>query len=87
MPERKKIEIIHTRNLKQTLSHGLVLKKVHRIIRFNQKAVSEPKTLMNDFITIMYLGLLILEISKIVMYKFWYDYMEPKYGEKANHVT
>ena len=25
----------------------------------------------------------ILEISKIVMYKFWYDYMRPKCGEKA----
>ena len=30
------------------------------------------------------LGLSILEISKIVMYKFWYDYVEPKYGVKAN---
>ena len=30
-----------------------------------------------------YLGLSLLEISKIVMYKFWYDYVKPKYGEKA----
>ena len=29
------------------------------------------------------LGLSILEISKLVMYEFWYDYMKPKYGEKA----
>ena len=28
----------------------------------------------------IYLGLPILEISKILMYKFWYDYMKPKYG-------
>ena len=28
----------------------------------------------------IYLGLSILDISKILMYKFWYDYMEPKYG-------
>ena len=27
----------------------------------------------------MYLGLSILDISKILMYKFWYDYMKPKY--------
>ena len=27
-----------------------------------------------------YLGLSILEISKILMYEFWYDYMKPKYG-------
>ena len=28
-------------------------------------------------------GLLILEISKIVMCEFWYDYVKPKYKEKA----
>ena len=28
----------------------------------------------------IYLGLLILDISKILMYKFWYDYMKRKYG-------
>ena len=31
----------------------------------------------------VYLGLSILEISKIVMYELWYDYLKPKYGEKA----
>ena len=30
----------------------------------------------------VYLGLLILELSKILMYEFWYDYAIPKYGEK-----
>ena len=29
----------------------------------------------------VYLDLSILEISKTLMYKFWYDYMKPKYGE------
>ena len=28
----------------------------------------------------IYLGLSILEVSKILMYEFWYDYMKPKYG-------
>ena len=28
----------------------------------------------------LYLGLLILEISKTLMYEFWYDYMKPKYN-------
>ena len=28
--------VIHKRNLKQALNHGLVLKKVHRVISFNQ---------------------------------------------------
>ena len=30
--------VIHKKNLKQVLSHGLVLKKVHRIIRSKQKS-------------------------------------------------
>ena len=30
--------VIHIRNLKQALNHGLVLKKVHGVITFNQKA-------------------------------------------------
>ena len=29
------------------------------------------------------LGLSILELSKILMYEFWSDYVKPKYGEKA----
>ena len=29
--------VVHIRNLKEALNHGLVLKKVHRIINFNQK--------------------------------------------------
>ena len=29
----------------------------------------------------IYLGLWILEISKIIMYEFWYDYMKKKYGD------
>ena len=29
----------------------------------------------------IYLGLSILEISKIIMYEFWYDYMKRKYGD------
>ena len=53
LPERMKIEkveklvtnlhdktecVIHIKNLKQALNHGLILKKVHRVIKFNQKA-------------------------------------------------
>ena len=29
------------------------------------------------------LRLSILELSKMLMYEFWYDYVKPKYGEKA----
>ena len=31
----------------------------------------------------IYLGLSILEITKILMYEFWYDYMKPKYGDNV----
>ena len=31
----------------------------------------------------VYLGLSILELSKILPYKFLYDYVKPKYGKKA----
>ena len=32
---------------------------------------------------LVYLGLSILEISKSLMYGFWYDYIEPKYQNNA----
>ena len=31
----------------------------------------------------VYLGLSILEINKLVMHDFWYDYVEPKYNKNA----
>ena len=31
----------------------------------------------------VYLGLSILELSKILMYEFWYDYVKPRYGKKS----
>ena len=31
----------------------------------------------------VYLGLSIPELSKIIMYEFWYDYVKPKYDEKT----
>ena len=39
--------VIHVRNLKQTLNHGLVLKIVQREIKFNQKAWLKPYIDMN----------------------------------------
>ena len=46
LPERKKY-VIHIRNLKQALNHGLILKKVHRVIKFNQNWL-KPYIDMND---------------------------------------
>ena len=39
--------------------------------------MNKTKVKMNKPI---YLGLSILDISKTLMYEFWYDYMKPKYG-------
>ena len=62
LPERRKLEkaeklvcsiedkekyIIHIRALKQALNHGLLLKDVHRVIKFNQKAWLKPYIDMN----------------------------------------
>ena len=62
LPERKKLEkveklvcniedkekyVIHIRALKQALNHRLILKEVHRVIRFNQEAWLKPYIDMN----------------------------------------
>ena len=151
----KKKYVAHINALKLALNHGLKLKKIHRVIEFNQEAwlkpyidmntelrklakndfekdlfklmnnsvfgktmenirkhreiklvttdkkrsklVSEPNyhtiNLISEDLSIIemkktkvkmnqpiYLGLSILEISKTLMYEFWYDYMKPKYN-------
>ena len=42
--------------------------------------MKKPKLKINKPV---YLGFSILEISKLTMHEFWYDYMKPKYGEKT----
>ena len=148
----KKKYVVHIKSLKQALNHGLKLKKIHRIIEFNQEAWLKPyidmntelrKLARNDFekdlfklmnnsvfgktmenielvttekkrsklvsesnyhtinlisedLSIIemkktkikmnkpiYLGLSILEISKILMYEVWYDYMKPKFNDNV----
>ena len=154
----KKKYVVYIKSLKQALNHGLKLKKVHRIIEFNQKAWLKPYIDMNtelrklakddfekDLLKLMnnavfgktmenirkhrdiklvttdkkrsklvsepnyhtmnyvskdlsitemnktkvkmnkpiYLGLSILDISKTLMYEFWYDYMKPKYDDNV----
>ena len=39
--------VIHIRNLKQALNHGLILQKVYGVIRFNQRAWLKPYIDMN----------------------------------------
>ena len=42
--------------------------------------MKKTKVKMNNLI---YLGLSILEISKILIYEFWYDYIKPKYCDNV----
>ena len=44
---RQKKYVIHIKALKQALNHGLKLKKVHRAIKFNQRAWLKPYIDMN----------------------------------------
>ena len=173
MPERKKLKkterlvtsiedkekyVVHISALKQALNNGLIFKKVHRVIEFNQDAWLNPYIVMNtrlrmkaknkfkkDFFKLMnnsvfgktmenvrnhrdiklvtteerrkklvsepnyhitkhflenllaiemnktkiimnksvYLDQAILDISKTLMYEFWYNYIKPIYKEKA----
>ena len=42
--------------------------------------MKKTEILMNKAV---YLGLSILELSKMLMYEFWYDFVKPKYHEKV----
>ena len=42
--------------------------------------MEKTKVKMNKFV---YLGIAILDITKTLMYKFWYEYIKPKYGHRA----
>ena len=45
--EDKEKYVIHIRAIKQALNHGLMLKRVHRTIQFNQTAWLKPYIDMN----------------------------------------
>ena len=56
----------------------------HTTKRFSENLLAiemkKTKVKMNKPI---YLGMSILDISKTLMYNFWYDYFKPKYGDRA----
>ena len=43
----KKTYVVHIRSIKQALNHGLILKKVHKVTQFYQKAGHKPYIDMN----------------------------------------
>ena len=46
-------------------------------------SITEMKRTKAKMNKAIYLGLSILDISKILMYEFWYDYMKPKYNDNV----
>ena len=54
----------------------------HKKFSDHLKAIGMKETRVK-MIKPLYLGMSILDISKTVMYKFWYEYIRPKYGDRA----
>ena len=63
----------------------LVLEPNHHTTKFfSENLLSiEMKTTHRLMNKALFLGLSILELDQIVMYKFWYDYVKLKYEEKV----
>ena len=45
--------------------------------------IIETRKIRVKMIKPLYLGVSILDISKTLMYGFWYDYIKPKYGDRT----
>ena len=79
----RRIEIL---NLSQYKEKGIIFSiKPIIILRFSQNIyltieMKKKKTLFNKPV---YSGHSILELSKILMHEFWYDYVKLKYGKKG----
>ena len=54
----------------------------HKIFSEHLMAI-EKKKIRLKIAKPIYLGRPILHISKTLMYEFWYDYINPKYGDRA----
>ena len=53
----------------------------------NQSIIQKMKRTQILICKTIYVGLAILEISKIVMYAFWYDYVKPELEKKQSYVN
>ena len=54
-----------------------------RYIKFNETFIKNYDENSDKANKRIYLGQAILDNSKTFMYEFWYDYIKPKYGNKA----
>lgn len=77
----KGIKLVTINKRKHKLTLGL---KYHKANNFLEKLLAIEMNKANVKIKItVYLGLLILDISKLVMYGYWSNYVKPKYRKKA----
>ena len=58
----------------------IIINKVFHRISISNRNEKKTQIIMNKP---FYLGFSILELSKILLYEFWHDYVKPKYGERA----
>ena len=75
-------------NVRKHRDNKLVTMERRRIYLVSEPICHTTKFFTENLIAIkmkkhVYLGLSMLELSKILIYEFWYDYVKPKYGEKA----
>ena len=69
--EEKRIKLVSERNCHTTK---------HFSENLSESEMKKAKVIMNKPV---YLGMSILDISKTLMYEFWYGYIKLKYGDRA----
>ena len=52
----------------------------------DKQILVQSKPVKTKFNKPIYMGAVILETSKLHMYKFWYDYLKVKYGDNVNFI-
>ena len=80
---RNRVDIHLVTNEKQTSKFISKPNCQHRTIFCDNLAAIHMKKTHLVFNKPVYLGMCILDLSKTLMYKFHYNYIKPKYGEKA----
>ena len=78
--EHRDIRLVTTDKKTQLASEPNYHTTKYFLVKLLAKEVKKTKVKMNKLV---YLRMSILDISKTLMYEFWYDYIKPKYGDKT----